>query len=88
MAWSIEVTESAEKQLSKIDRGQQKRIINYLESRIATAADPRQLGKPLTGEFSSMWRYRVGDYRLICSMKDEILTVLVLKIAHRRMVYK
>ena len=88
MAWSIEVTESAEKQLSKIDRGQQKRIINYLESRIATAADPRQLGKPLTGEFSGMWRYRVGDYRLICSMKDEILTVLVLKIAHRRMVYK
>ncbi|HJW79406.1 MAG TPA: type II toxin-antitoxin system RelE/ParE family toxin [Beijerinckiaceae bacterium] len=58
-----------------------------MRERIATAADPRRFGKALAGEFAGLWRYRVGDYRLIVSFEDDRLIVLVLRLGHRRTVY-
>ena len=64
-----------------------KRIRSYLEHRVASLEDPRQLGKPLTGHLSELWRYRVGNYRVICEVRDSTLVVLVVRIAHRKEAY-
>jgi mRNA interferase RelE/StbE len=72
----------------KIDPAARQRIREYLEQRVANLSDPRQLGKPLKGELASLWRYRVGDYRLIYELRDEVLVVLVVRIGHRREVYR
>jgi mRNA interferase RelE/StbE len=60
----------------------------YLRERIATDADPRRFGKPLIGDKAGLWRYRVGDFRLVCRIEDERLVVLVLAVGHRREVYR
>ena len=88
MAWQIEFTPEAEKQLGKTDRQSVKRIINFLRERIATAEDPRSLGKALKGVLREFWRYRVGDYRIMCRIEDDRLLVLVVRVAHRREVYR
>ena len=87
MAWEIELAESAVKQLSGLDKAIQRRITKYLSERLAVADDPRVLGRALLGELSEYWRYRVGDYRLVCEIQDEVLTVLVVRVAHRSKVY-
>lgn len=88
MAWEIELAETAVKQLDDLDRAIQQRITRYLSERLAQAEDPRVLGKALRGQLAEYWRYRVGDYRLVCEIQDEVLTVLVVRIAHRREVYR
>jgi mRNA interferase RelE/StbE len=88
LAWTIELTESAKKQLHKMDSSQAKRIIHFLHQRIESSVDPRQTGKPLSGTLAGLWRYRVGDYRLVCELRDEVLVVLVVNIKHRREVYR
>ena len=88
MAWRIEFTPEAEKQLSKIERQSAKRIIQFLKDRISPAEDPRAFGKPLKGALREFWRYRVGDYRIMCRMEDAQLLVLVIRVAHRREVYR
>ena len=88
MAWQIEFTPEAEKQLAKIDRQSAKRITNFLRERIATAENPRSLGKALKGVLREFWRYRVGDYRIVCRIEDDRLLVLVVRMAHRREVYR
>jgi len=65
-----------------------KRITHYLRKRIEPLDDPRQLGKPLTGNLSTLWRYRVGDYRLICELKENELIVLVVRVGHRKGIYE
>lgn len=88
MAWTVEFDERARKDLRRLDAIVQKSILRYLRQRIAAAADPRRLGKPLHGEFAGLWRYRVGDWRLVCRIEDRRLIVLVLTIGHRREVYR
>lgn len=88
MAWQIEFTDGARKQLAKLAHLEAKRIRDYLRHRIGTLDNPRDLGKALTGQHAGLWRYRVGDYRLICEMRDDVLVVLVLRIGHRREVYR
>ena len=88
MAWQIEFTPEAEKQLSKIDRQSAKRIINYLSERIAPIEDARTAGKALKGVLREFWRYRVGNYRIICQIEDDRLLVLVVRTAHRSDVYR
>lgn len=88
MAWQIEFTPEAEKQLSKIDRQSAKRIINFLSERIAPTEDPRTFGKSLRGVLREFWRYRVGSYRVICKIEDDRLLVLVVRVAHRSDVYR
>ncbi|HSY99938.1 MAG TPA: type II toxin-antitoxin system RelE/ParE family toxin [Terriglobales bacterium] len=65
-----------------------RRILNFLRERVEKLDDPRQIGQRLQGTLSEFWKYRVGDYRLICSLEDDRLVVLVLRIGHRREVYK
>ncbi|MHB8218566.1 MAG: type II toxin-antitoxin system RelE family toxin [Candidatus Sulfotelmatobacter sp.] len=88
MAWRIEITRTAEKQITKLDRGAQKSIQQFLRERLRSATDPRQWGKALQGEKRGLWRYRVGDYRLICDIQDERITILVLELGHRKDVYR
>ena len=88
MAWRIELTDSARKTLKKIDPQVARRIATYLRERIATAGEPRDLAKSLQGELRQYWRFRVGDYRLVCDIQDDVLRVLVIRIAHRKHVYR
>ena len=89
MAWKIELTADAATKLARLDKQARLRIWNFLHQRLALIEDPRSLGKalhgPILGEF---WRYRVGDYRLICRIEDDRLVVLVLRLGHRREIYR
>ena len=86
--WRIEITRTAEKQIQKLNRTAQELIIRFLRERVQTADNPRQLGKPLRGDKGGLWRYRVGDYRLICDIQDERITVVVIRVGHRKDVYR
>jgi len=86
--WTVELQLTAQKQIRKLDRQIQARILAYLRERILTAEHPRKLGKALTGDKGELWRYRIGDYRAVCRIEDERRVVLVLTIAHRREVYR
>ena len=86
--WRIELTRTAEKQIKKLDRAAQNSILTFLRDRLKAAPDPRQWGKALQGEKRGLWRYRVGDYRLICDIQDERMTILVLELGHRKDVYR
>jgi mRNA interferase RelE/StbE len=88
VSWTIEFSEIAVKQLKKLDKQTKLRIFDYLENRVCTAADPRQHGKALAYNKAGLWRYRVGDYRIICQLKDETITVFVLSVGHRKEVYR
>ena len=88
MAWTIEITRTAERQIKKIDPAGQKSIVRFLRERLKTAENPRQWGKPLQGDKRGLWRYRIGDDRLICDIQDEKITVLVLEVGHRKDVYR
>lgn len=87
MSWTISYARSALKGAKKIDAQTKRKIHSYLHDRIAMLDDPRQFGKPLKGQLSELWRYRVGDYRIICDIRDDELIVLVLRMAHRKNVY-
>jgi mRNA interferase RelE/StbE len=86
--WAVEFDDRARRELRKLDRQTQQDILRYLRERIAGASDPRQFGKPLRMNLAGLWRYRVGDYRLICRIEEHRLVVLVLKVGHRREVYE
>ena len=89
MAWTIDYTETARKLLRKLDRQTALRIVDFMDERIATQENPRGTGKALTGPSLGMyWRYRVGDYRIICDIQDRALRVLVIEIGNRRDVYR
>lgn len=87
MSWACRFSESAKRELSKLDRQGQKDIVAYLETRIATGEDPRRFGKPLKADLGGLWRYRVRDYRILCHIEDEVLLVLVVSVGHRKDVY-
>ena len=88
MAWKVEISATAEKQIAKLDRATQLAIRDYLRDRVLASGNPRTLGKTLTGPLAGLWRYRVGDLRVLCQLRDEVLVVLVLRVAHRRDVYR
>lgn len=88
MAWTIKYTASSKTQLRKLDRQIAKRIVNFMDTRVATLDDPRSIGKALAGSLGSFWRYRVGDYRVICDIQDTTLCVLVVRVANRKNVYR
>jgi len=87
MAWKVEISPTALKQLNNFDRPDSRRILKFLRERVEKLDDPRTIGGRLQGTLSEFWKYRVGDYRLICSLQSDRLVVLVLRIAHRREVY-
>jgi mRNA interferase RelE/StbE len=85
--WRVEFDSAAAKELRKLDAKAQRLILRYLRERIATAEDPRRFGKPLVGDMAGLWRYRIGDYRVVATFENDALIVLVLRVAHRREVY-
>jgi mRNA interferase RelE/StbE len=87
-AWTIEVSVAAERQLSKLHRSVAKRVTRFLLERIAGAADPRAIGKPLQGNMDEYWSYRVGDYRVICEIHDHRVVVVVIDVERRSKVYR
>jgi mRNA interferase RelE/StbE len=89
LAWTINYTGAALKQLRKLDKQAALRIVDFMDDRVAALDDPRSSGKALVGPMlGSYWRYRVGDYRIICDIQDEALCVLVIEIGNRREVYR
>ena len=88
MAWGVEVSARARKQLEKVEPNTAGQIARYLRNRVAPSDDPRQFGKSLAGDLSGYWRYRVGDYRIICELIEERLVVLVVEIGHPSEVYR
>ena len=87
MAWAIDFDPAAFKELSRLDHQIQRRILRYLRERVAGEEDPRRFGKALRGEKVGLWRYRVGDYRIVCAVGGEAERVRVLRIGHRSSVY-
>ncbi|MBL4653784.1 MAG: type II toxin-antitoxin system RelE/ParE family toxin [Flavobacteriales bacterium] len=85
--WTIQWDDRAVKELRNIDKQSQLEILQYLEKRIMTDDDPRRFGKPLIGNKKGFWRYRVGNYRIICSIEDNIFNVLVVAVGHRKAIY-
>jgi len=89
MAWNVELSESADRELGKLDAAQAKRILKFLRERVAQLDDPRSMGEALHGSrLGEFWKYRVGDYRLICRIEDDRLVVLVLRVGHRKEIYR
>jgi mRNA interferase RelE/StbE len=88
LVWTIDYTETARNQLRKLDRQSARRILDFMDERVAAREDPRSSGKLLTGPRGGLWRYRVGDYRVICEIQDSSVRILVVQIGHRREVYR
>ncbi len=89
MVWQIDVSETAEKQLAKLDRPVAMRIRAFLRERVALLDDPRSIGEALRGsELGEFWKYRVGDWRLICEIRDKQILITVLSLGNRREVYR
>ena len=88
MAWTVEYADTAKGQLRKLDKQTARRIVDYMDARVAGSDDPRSAGKALTGPLGGLWRYRVGNCRVICEIQDGILRVLVVRIGNRREVYR
>ncbi len=89
MIWTIEYDVLVQKEMRKIDPQTRQRIRTFLQERVAVLDNPRQTGAALQGsELGSFWRYRVGDYRIICDIQDHKLVVLVVEIGHRREIYR
>ena len=87
MKWRVEFEKSARDTLAKLDKPIRQQIEKYLDN-LLTLDDPRMRGKGLTGDKAGQWRYRAGDYRIICEIRDNVLVILVLSIGHRSKVYK
>lgn len=89
MPWIIKYTESAQRQLKKLDKSVALRVLDFMDERVAVLVDPRAAGKNLVGsKLGSYWRYRVGDVRVICDIQDQEVLILVVEIGHRREVYR
>lgn len=89
MAYSVELSESADRELGKLDAQPRKRILKFLHERVSRLDDPRSLGEALHGsQLGEFWKYRVGDYRLIARIEDDRLVVLVLRVGHRKEIYR
>jgi mRNA interferase RelE/StbE len=91
LASSIEILPPAQKQFLKLGRPEAARILHYLETRVAPLDDPSQLGQALADNLAGLWRYRVGDYRVICRITvadNRVSTVTVVAVRHRREIYK
>lgn len=88
MNWGYNFDERALKELKKLGRQAQREIIAYLDDRVAGDAEPRRFGKGLKADQAGLWRYRVGDYRILCQIKDRELLVLVVAVGHRKNIYR
>lgn len=88
MTWTVEISSAAERQLRKLDVTTATRLTGYLQRLIAETVDPSERGKALTGPLGGLWRYRVGDYRLVCELNNQRLVVLLVRLGHRSRIYE
>jgi len=89
LAWQIEFDESAKKELAKLDRQVARRLIDFLKNRVLNLRDPRSVGQALRGStLGEFWKYRVGDFRIIASIQDDRMIVLVLRVGNRGDIYQ
>lgn len=89
MVWRIDLERSAERELQKLGQEAARRILRFLHERVAQLDDPRAIGEALKGSrFGEFWKYRVGDYRIIANIDDTTVRVIVVRIGHRRGVYR
>lgn len=89
MAWRIEFAPQTEKDFRRIDHADRRRILDFLRERVAPLADPRSLGEPLHGpELGRFWKYSVGRYRIVCDIREQTVTILVVRVGHRKDVYR
>ena len=88
MGWTIEYSGTARAQLAKLDRNIARRVIDYMEERVAVSDDPRSMGRALKGPMGGLWRDRVGDCRVLCSIQDNAVRILVVRIGRRDSVYR
>ena len=88
MTWRIEFDPAAAKELRKLGEMPARRIVEFLSTRIATLDDPRNLGEALKGRLGELWKYRIGDYRIIMDIRENVLLILVVRVGHRREIYK
>jgi mRNA interferase RelE/StbE len=86
--WTIAFTKKADTSLDKITTRDAERIVAFLKDRVSQSTNPRDLGAALSGDGANHWRYRVGDYRIICKIEDEIVTVVEIEIGHRQAIYR
>jgi len=87
MSWVYKFDRRALKELQKLGKQDQREIIAYLDERVAGEEDPRRFGKGLKADLAGLWRYRVGDFRILCQIHDGELLVLVVAVGHRRNIY-
>ncbi len=87
MTWQVSWHNSALRELRKLSKQAQSDILKYLRERIATKEDPRRFGKALKSNMKGLWRYCVGDYRIVCQIQDEYIKVLVVTVGHRSKIY-
>ena len=89
MAWQVEWSRAADKDIAKLGHIEKQRLIDFIETRVAQLADPRSIGQALTGgKLGHLWRYRMGDYRILVSIEDARLTILVVALGHRSQIYR
>jgi mRNA interferase RelE/StbE len=88
LVWTLRFSAEALRQLRRIDPVVQRRILAFLQNRVAQTDDPSHLGQRLKGPLKTYWRFRVGDYRVICDIKRREITILVIAIGHRRDIYE
>ena len=89
MVWQIEFDPDALKDLRKLDKPIQIRLVGFLRTRVSSLSNPREIGEALSGQrLGSYWKYRVGDWRIICDVQDQKILVRVLRIGNRREVYR
>jgi mRNA interferase RelE/StbE len=89
LAWQIEFDPDALKDLRKLDKPTQIRLVGFLRTRVSSLTNPRDIGEALSGQrLGSYWKYRVGDWRIICDIQDQKILVRVLRIGNRREVYR
>jgi mRNA interferase RelE/StbE len=88
LAWAVKLTDDAKRDLRKLDNPIQKQIAGFLTDKLQATENPRTTGKALQGSLCGLWRYRVGDCRILCRIEDKELVILVIEIGHRKAVYR
>jgi mRNA interferase RelE/StbE len=89
MAWKLELSSLAQKNLDQLDPQHARRVLSFLRDRVAPLDDPRSIGEALNGSrLGEFWKYRVGDIRIIASIEDQALCILIIKLGHRREIYR
>lgn len=88
MTWTIKFNDDAKKQFKKLDKSIANRIIRFMSERLMESKNPRVFGDALKGSLSGLWKYRIGNYRLLCHIDDNTVTILVISVGHRKDIYK